>query len=111
MRCSFASVVIAAGTLAVSTGAIADDTGFAYTHDLRKEGGRLCMSDHYHSGSGSGRSKSAAQAAAARSWADFTNFEYGSAWARWSAARSKSVRYTKDASGWGAHVGAPSRRG
>ena len=41
--------------------------------------------------------QAAAQAAAARSWADFTNFEYGSAWARWSAARSKSVRYTKDA--------------
>ena len=63
--------------MAVSTGAFAGDTGFAYSHDLRKEGGRLCMSDHYHSGSGSGRSKAAAQAAAARSWADFTSFEYG----------------------------------
>jgi len=38
MRCSFASVVFAAGTLAVSTGAFAGDTGFAYSHDLRKEG-------------------------------------------------------------------------
>ena len=111
MRCTFASVAFAAGTLAVSTGAFAGDTGFAYSHDLRKEGGRLCMSDHYHSGSGSGRSKAAAQAAAARSWADFTNFEYGSAWARWSAAHSKSVRYAKDASGWSADVDARPCRG
>jgi hypothetical protein len=109
MRCAIASVVLAA--FAASTGAIADDTGFAYTHDLRKEGGRLCMSDHYHSGSGSGRSKPAAQAAAARSWADFTNFEYGSAWARWSAAGGKSVRYTKDVSGWSADVDARPCRG
>lgn len=109
MRCTrFA--IIAIGSLAMSTGALADDTGLAYSHDLRKEGGRLCMSDHYHSGSGSGRTKAAAQAAAARSWADFTNFEYGSAWARWSLARSKSVRYTKAESGWSADVdGRPCR--
>jgi hypothetical protein len=110
MRCARVAI-IAISTLSVSAGAFADDTGFAYSHDLRKEGGRLCMSDHYHQGSGSGRSKASAQAAAARSWADFTNFEYGSAWARWSVARGKSVRYTKDASGWSADVDARPCRG
>lgn len=84
----------------------ADDTGFAYAHDLRREHGRLCMSDHWHSGSGSGRTKAAAQRAAIHSWANFTAFEYGSAWARYSRAASKSVRYTKESNGWGASVDA-----
>ncbi|MEI9901155.1 MAG: hypothetical protein WDN31_14565 [Hyphomicrobium sp.] len=104
-------MIFAAVPLLGCASAFADDTGFAYAHDLRKEGGRLCMSEHFHSGSGSGKSKPAAQAAAARSWADFTNFEYGSAWARWSLAGSKSVRYTKDASGWSADVDARPCRG
>ncbi len=54
---------------------------------------------------------SAPQADAARSWADLTNFEYGSAWARWSLAGSKSVRYTKSDSGWDASVDARPCRG
>ncbi|MEI9900488.1 MAG: hypothetical protein WDN31_10600 [Hyphomicrobium sp.] len=54
--------IAVAAALASSAAAYADDTGFAYGHTLRKEGGRLCMADHYHSGSGSGRSKAAAQA-------------------------------------------------
>ena len=107
----YISSAIIAAALASTTAVQADDTGFAYSHTLRKEGGRLCMADHYHSGSGSGRTKAAAQAAAARSWADFTNFEYGSAWARWSAARGKSVRYTKEASGWSADLDARPCRG
>lgn len=90
--------------IAAPTFAHADDTGFAYAHDLRKEGGKLCMSDHWHSGSGTGGSKAAAQRAAMRSWVDFTNFEYGSVWARYSRAASKSVRYTKEPSGWSATV-------
>jgi len=100
-----------AAVLATTSVARADDTGLAYSHALRKEGGRLCMSDHYHSGSGSGRTKPAAQAAAARSWAEFTNFEYGSAWARWSLAGGKSVRYTKEANGWSADLDARPCRG
>jgi len=104
-------LAIVAAALVPSIAARADDTGLAYAHDLRKEGGRLCMSDHYHSGSGTGRTKAAAQAAAARSWTDFTNFEYGTVWARWSLATSKSVRFTKDASGWSADVDARPCRG
>lgn len=107
-RVSIAAIAVA---LVSAATARADDTGLAYSHDLRKEGGRLCMSDHYHSGSGSGKTKPAAQAAAVRSWADFTNFEYGTVWARWSLARSKSVRYTKSEGGWDAYIDARPCRG
>jgi len=101
-----------AGALSLATSAaIADDTGFAYSHNLRKEGGRLCMSDHYHQGSGEGRTKPAARAAAIRSWADFTNFEYGTAWARFSVAKSATTRYTKSDKGWSADVDARPCRG
>lgn len=106
-RVLFAAAAALASTVTVH----ADDTGFAYSHSLRKEGGSLCMADHYHSGSGAGKTKPGALAAAARSWADFTNFEYGSAWARWSIARGKSVRYTKEASGWSVDLDARPCRG
>lgn len=110
MRCALFTI-IGAASLAACAGALADDTGLAYSHDLRKEGGRLCMSDHYHSGSGDGHTKAAARNSAIRSWADFTNFEYGTAWARFSRAASTSTRYTKAASGWSADVDARPCRG
>jgi hypothetical protein len=100
-----AALLALAGALSLAaTAASADDTGLAYSHTLRKEGGRTCMADHYHSGSGEGRSKDAARASAVRSWIDFTNFEYGSTWARFGAAASPSAHYTKEASGWSAVV-------
>ncbi len=108
------SVTLAlAGTIVLAsfTAVLADDTGLASMHDLRKERGRLCMADHWHSGSGEGRTKAAARAAAIRSWVDFTNFEYGTVWAHFSTAASQSTRYTKAASGWSAAVDArPCRR-
>jgi hypothetical protein len=97
--------------LAGFTAVRADDTGLAYSHTLRKERGRLCMADHWHSGSGEGRTKAAARKAAIRSWADFTNFEYGTVWARFSLAASQTTRYTKADNGWSAAVdGRPCRR-
>jgi hypothetical protein len=90
---------------------IADETGFASSHDLAKQGGRLCMTDHAHAGSGAGSTKSAARAAAIRSWADFTNMEYGSSWASYSASGGQKVGYTKESSGWSATVeGRPCKR-
>jgi len=80
-----------AAVCAVSVPAMADDTGFAYMHDLRKEGGRTFFTDHYHYGSGAGASKAAAQKDAIGSWVSFTDFEYGSDWARFSRAASKSI--------------------
>ena len=79
--------------------ALADDTGFAYMHDLRKEGGRTCFTDHYHYGSGGGPTKAAAQKAAIGSWASFTDFEYGSDWARFSRAASKGMSCSRTGSG------------
>ena len=79
--------------LAVMAGPVlADQTGLAEMHALRREGGRTCMSDHFHSGSSSGqRSRAAAETAAIRSWADFTALEYGSDWARYGRAASGSM--------------------
>jgi hypothetical protein len=89
----------------------ADDTGFASAHDLRKENGKLCMSDHSHSGFGTGATKAAARTAAIRAWADFTNLEYGSDWASYSASGSQKTNYVKEEKGWGANVeGRPCRR-
>jgi hypothetical protein len=108
------SVALAlAGSLLIAgfAPAVADDTGFAYSHTLRKERGRLCMADHWHSGSGEGRTKAAARKAAIRSWADFTNFEYGTAWARFSLAASPQTRYSKASNGWAASIDARPCRG
>jgi hypothetical protein len=110
MDCKFIFAAAGLSGLLLSTPAFADDTGLAYAHDLRKERGRLCMSDHYHSGSGTGRTKAAARAAAVRAWIDFTNFEYGTAWARFSLAANTTTHYTKEAVGWSADVdGRPCR--
>jgi hypothetical protein len=97
--------------LAAQTAVLADDTGLASMHDLRREGGRLCMVDHYHSGSGEGSSRAAARAAAIRSWSSFTNFEYGTVWAHFARAASQSVRYGKTSGGWSADVDARPCRG
>ncbi len=97
--------------LAASTTVFADDTGVASIHTLRREGGRLCMADHFHAGSGEGRSKGAARAAAVRSWAEFTDLEYGTVWAHFSLARNQSTRYVKADKGWSAYVEARPCRG
>jgi len=84
---------IAAATLLLGAGApvLADDTGLASMHDMRREGGRLCFTDHYHYGNGNGSTKAAAQRDAIASWAGFTDFEYGSDWARYSRAAGKRM--------------------
>ncbi len=99
---------LAFGVALVSLGAmgcaLADETGFASSHTLRKEGGKLCMADHFHSGMGDGATKPAARIAAAKAWADFVDFEYGSDWARFGRAASVSVKYTKAETGWTATI-------
>lgn len=91
--------------LGAATGAaLADDTGFAYMHDLRKEGGRTCFTDHYHYGSGTGATKAAAQKSAIASWASFTDFEYGSDWARFSRAASKGMTCSRGGGGFDCQI-------
>jgi hypothetical protein len=92
-----ASVAVVLGLIAAP--AAADDSGFAYMHDLRKESGRTCMTDHWHYGNGSGANKASAQRSAISSWQSFTDFEYGSDWARFSKAASKGISCSKGGSG------------
>jgi len=103
MRLSMLALTIVAIGLPVAATA-QEISGLAAMHDLRREKGKLCMSDHWHSGSGVGPTKDAAQKAAIRSWIDFTDLEYGGRWASFGNAASKSVSYSKEASGWSASV-------
>ena len=85
--------LIAAGFVALAVPAMADQTGVAAIHEQRREHGRTCFVDHYHYGSSAGlATKRAALYAGIKSWADFTEFEYGSDWAHWRRAASKRVK-------------------
>jgi len=88
----------------LSTEAFADETMFAGMHDWRKERGIMCFSDHYHSGTGKGPTKRAARRAAIKVWRVYTASEYGTDWAYFSRAASKSIKYTKLPNGWSALV-------
>jgi hypothetical protein len=81
--------------------ASAQESGLAAMHAMRREGGKLCMTDHWHYGSsGSQASKAAAQRAAIASWQDFTDLEYGRRWARFSRAASKKIGCSRSGNGW-----------
>ena len=80
--------------------AMADQTGLASMHDMARVGGKMCMTDHYHYGNGDGRTKAAAQKEAISSWQSFTDFEYGSDWARFSRAASKGITCTRGGGGF-----------
>jgi hypothetical protein len=81
-------------------------------HTWRREAGKTCMADHWHYGSsGSHSSRPAAQRAAIRSWQDFTQLEYGRAWAYFSRAQSRKVNCSRSNAGWSCDVeGRPCRR-
>lgn len=89
---------------AVAAPVAADETGLAASHDWRREGGRTCFVDHYHYGSGSGASRKAATNDAVGSWSSFTDLEYGSNWARFSRAASKSIKCAPSSSGWDCNI-------
>jgi hypothetical protein len=93
----FGSVLLLAAAIA----ARADDTGLAGIHDWRKEGGRTCLSDHYHDGAGTGETRKAAEASAIASWTDFTVLEYGTVWGSYKIAAGKQMNCTeKGAKEW-----------
>ncbi len=86
-------------------GAFADDTGLAGMHSWSKYKGRTCFTDHYHYGDSSGhRTKRRAMRAAISSWAGFTAAEYGSDWASYRYAASKSGGCSRTQSGWGCSI-------
>jgi hypothetical protein len=99
-RLGLAAILI---STAIGT-ASADDTGFASMHSQARVGGRMCMTDHYHYGNGTGRTKAAAERAAIQSWASFTDFEYGSDWARFGKAAGKRTSCSKSSAGYDCQV-------
>jgi hypothetical protein len=92
-------------TIAGAAAAFANDTGFAQsTHDIRREGGKLCIVGHTHGGDGMGGTQKVALNAAIKAFVITTVDEYGSDWANWSKAGSKTVKYEKTNDGWSAHA-------
>lgn len=81
----------------------ADDTGIAQMlHGQKREGKRVCLDGHFHSGESYGLpTRKAAEIEAVKSWAGFTAFEYGTDWAQWTRAGSKQMECSQGASGWG----------
>lgn len=97
-----------------STGLQAQETGLADTlHAQRVEGGRVCLSDHFHYGSSSNQpTRKQAEAEAISSWASFTDFEYGRSWADFRIAASRGMNCQQTGSGWSCNLEArPCKRG
>ena len=76
------------------------ETGIAKIHAWAKVGHKTCMLDHFHDGSGNGATRAQAERAAIRSWAEFTAWEYGNPWGRYSVAASKKVTCSQRSGGW-----------
>lgn len=108
--------LVAAAVFASAAPTLADETGLDAIHAQQRErGNKTCFVDHYHYGSSSGKAtKKVALAAGIKSWADFTDFEYGSDWAHWAVASSKSAKCSEDGphGPWSCDISArPCRRG
>ena len=101
-----ATVGVFLGCVLPLASAQADDTGLAQAlHDVRREGGKLCQVDHFHFGSSAGlQSKKHAMADAISFWQGFTAAEYGTDWANYRIAGSKSAKCTVSSGGWGCEV-------
>lgn len=90
----------------------ADDTGLAQIlHALRREGGKLCQAEHFHTMTGdTAATKKAAMSTAIATWQGFTAAEYGSDWGNFRRAGSKSAKCGRSSSGWVCEVsGRPCR--
>lgn len=86
-------------------GVSAGAQGLTDLHSKVRVGNKICFSDHYHDGSSSGhKTKAAAEAAAVKTWADFTAWEYGSAWANFWIAAGRGVKCDQSSGSWSCHV-------
>ena len=98
-----AAVLTAGCTLAFP--AVAQETGLDQIHDQARQGGRTCMTSHFHYGSSSGQaSKKLAETAAINDWRGFTAFEYGLPWGSWQLAAGKSLNCNNSGSSWGCNA-------
>lgn len=92
----------------------AQETGLADSlHSQRVEGGRVCLSEHFHYGSSSNQpTRRQAEAEAISSWANFTDLEYGRSWSDYRIAASRGMNCQQSGSGWSCNVEArPCKRG
>jgi hypothetical protein len=78
----------------------AQETGIAEIHSWVRVGHKTCMLDHFHDGSGTGPTRAQAERAAIRSWAEFTAWEYGTPWGRYSIAASRKATCSQEAGSW-----------
>jgi hypothetical protein len=78
----------------------AQETGVAEIHSWVKVGHKTCMLDHFHDGSGTGPTRAMAERAAIRAWVEFTAWEYGSPWGRYSIAASRKATCSQEAGAW-----------
>jgi hypothetical protein len=100
-------VVAAILGLGTSTSAAAGEGGLADLHEQKREGDRMCMSEHFHHGSSAGQSsQKEAEAEAVRSWAGFVIFEYGASWGDYGIAASKTMQCSASGTGWACDVDA-----
>jgi hypothetical protein len=97
--------------LVASGFAQADETGVAGIHSWARVGGKTCLIDHWHDGSGSGSTRGGAEQAAIRAWTDFTAWEYGSSWGRYSLALGRSMKCDRGSGGWSCQTSARACRG
>ena len=80
---------------------MADETGLDAIHAQRREGNKICMTSHFHSGSSSGqKTRRLAEAAAAQDWSGFTAWEYGTAWGSYRLAASKTMECSQNGATW-----------
>ena len=92
MRQVLLGAVAGVGVVLASSGALrAEETGVAGIHEWVRVGRKTCMADHFHSGVGKAATRAAAQRDAIQAWIDFTAWEYGGTWGRYSIAVSKAM--------------------
>jgi hypothetical protein len=77
-----------------------EETGIAGIHTWVKIGRKTCMADHFHDGSGTGPTRQHAERAAIRSWVEFTAWEYGGIWGRYSISASRKAACSQEEGGW-----------
>lgn len=100
--------VAAAGVVMSLSGGTASAQALAALlemHSKRIEGGRLCLTDHFHYGNSSGQStRAAAEREAIASWSSFTAWEYGNEWGSWRLAGSKAASCSSSGGSWSCQV-------
>lgn len=98
------SAVLMAALCVSVVPASADETGLDVIHSERREGRRLCFTDHFHYANAAGPTKKAAIIEAVTNWQTFTSLEYGTTWGQWKKAGSKKVGCSPSGGQWSCQI-------